>query len=169
MGAEPTAAVALTAAANGIVGGDGGLTGTETEAAVAPVLQLGDLPVGEGAGGAQPVEEGVAPELPQLLPTARECQMEYAVGVEDSSGGDDVDVRVPEEKSAESLESHDKPGLAGGTVGAEAKPGGDGEMGGVVVENLPDRRGAGLAGAVADANHRNSETSCPWFSGCEQG
>lgn len=121
-----------TAAANGIVGGDGGLAGIETEAAVAPVLQFGDLPVGEGTGGAQPVEEGVAPELPQLLPAAREGQMEPAVGVEDSGGGDDVDVRVPEEKIAESLESHDKPGLAGGTVGAEAKPGGDGEMSGVV-------------------------------------
>ena len=57
--------------------------------------------------------------------------MEPAVGVEDSGGGDDVDVRVSEEKIAESLESHHEPGLAAGAVGAEAKPGGDGEMGGV--------------------------------------
>ncbi len=28
-----------------------------------------------------------------------------------------------------------------------------GDVGGVIVENLPDRRGAGLAGAVADADH----------------
>ncbi len=31
-----------------------------------------------------------------------------------------------------------------------------GHLGGVVVENLPDRRGAGLAGTVADANHLGS-------------
>ena len=99
---------------------------------MAPVLQLGDLPVGERASGAQPVEERVAPELPQLLPTAREGEMESAVGVEDSGGGDDVDVRVPEEKIAESLESHHETRLAGGAVGAEAKPGGEGAMGGVV-------------------------------------
>lgn len=99
---------------------------------MAPVLQLGDLPLGEGASGAQPVEERVAPELPQLLPTAREGEMEPAVGVEDFGGGDDVDVRVPEEKIAESLESHDEAGLADGAVGAEADPGVDGAMGGVV-------------------------------------
>jgi hypothetical protein len=52
--------------------------------------------------------------------------MEYTVGVEDSGGGDDVDVRVPEEEIAESLESHHTTGLASGAVDAEAKPGGDG-------------------------------------------
>ncbi len=39
----------------------------------------------------------------------------------------------------------------GGGLGGEA-----GHLGGVVVENLPDRRGAGLAGTVADADHRGS-------------
>ena len=43
-----------------------------------------------------------------------------------------MDVRVPEEKIAESLESHDEAGLADGAVGAEADPGVDGAMGGVV-------------------------------------
>lgn len=31
-----------------------------------------------------------------------------------------------------------------------------GNLGGVIVENLPDRGGAGLAGTVADANHLGS-------------
>ena len=75
------------------------------------------------------------PEFPQLLPTVREDQMEHAVGVEDPSVGDAVEVRASEEKSAESLESHDEARLAGGAVGAaEAEPGGEGEMGG---EPLP--------------------------------
>ena len=61
------------AAAGGIVGG---LAGIETEAAVTPVLQLGDLPVVEGVVGAQSLEKGVAPEFPQLLPAARVSEME---------------------------------------------------------------------------------------------
>ncbi len=39
-----------SAAADGIVGGQGRLAGVEGKAAVAPVLELGDLPIGEGAG-----------------------------------------------------------------------------------------------------------------------
>ena len=95
-------------------------------------MQLGNLPLGDGASGAQPVQEGVASELPQLLPTASEGEMESAVGVKYSSGGDDVDVRVSEEKHAESLEGHYETRLAGGAVGAEAKLGDEGAMGGVV-------------------------------------
>jgi hypothetical protein len=95
-------------------------------------LQPGDLPLGEGASGAQPARAGVAPELPQLLPTASEGEMASAVGVNDFSGGDDVDVRVSEEKIAESLEGHHETRLAGGAVGGEAKLGDEGAMGGVV-------------------------------------
>ncbi len=39
-----------TAAAGGIVGGKGRFAGVERKAAVAPVLEPGDLPVGERAG-----------------------------------------------------------------------------------------------------------------------
>ena len=104
----------------------------ETETAMPPGLETGDVPVGQGACGSQPAEEGVTPEFPQLLPSARECQMEYAVGVEDPGGGDDMYVWVPEEKIAERLHGDDEARLAGRAVGAEAEPGGDGELGGVV-------------------------------------
>ena len=51
------------AAAGGIVGGEGGFAGVDRKTAVAPVLQLGDLPVGERAGVAQAAQDGVAPEF----------------------------------------------------------------------------------------------------------
>lgn len=58
--------------------------------------------------------------------------MEYAVGIEDPGGGDDMHVGMPEEKIPEGLHGDDEARLAGGAVGAEAEPVGDGEMGGVV-------------------------------------
>jgi hypothetical protein len=49
--------------------------------------------------------------------------------------------------------------------GADGRGGLGGEAGvlcRVVVENLPDGRGAGLAGAVADAHHRGSGSRWAW-------
>ena len=63
---------------------------------MAPVLQLGDLPVGEGAGGAQAAQDGVSPEFGEFLPATRWGEVKVAVVREHTRGGQHVHVGVPE-------------------------------------------------------------------------
>jgi hypothetical protein len=45
-------------------------------------LQLGDLPVGEGAGFAQAAQDGVAPEFGEFPPAVRWGEVKVTVGRE---------------------------------------------------------------------------------------
>jgi hypothetical protein len=73
--------------------------------------------------------------------------MEITRGGEHARGGHHVDVGMPEEKVAESLDGDDEARLAVGLAGALAKPGGDGgvrsavefvEQGAVEFERVSD-------------------------------
>ncbi len=84
---------------------------------MAPVLEFGDLPVGEDAGVAQATQHGEAPEFREFLPAAGRGEMKVTVGGEDASRGEDVDVRVPEEEVPKSLDGHEVARLAVGLPG----------------------------------------------------
>jgi len=101
-------------------------------------------PSGEGAGVPQAAQDSVAPEFGEFLPAARWGEVKVTVGREDTGGGQHVYVRVPKEEVAKVEEGGD--GCDG--FGREA-----GHLGGVIVENLPEGRGARLAGTVAGADH----------------
>ena len=68
------------AASGGIVGCERGFTGVDRKTAVAPVLEFGDLPVGQGAGVAQAAHDGVAPEFGEWVPAAGRGEVKIAVG-----------------------------------------------------------------------------------------
>jgi hypothetical protein len=99
---------------------------------VAPREEARDLPVGQGGGGAEPAQEGVAPEFLQFPPTAGGRELEGTGGIEYAGGGDDMHVRVPEEKIADGLHGDDEAGLAGEAGGALAEPDGEGGLSGAV-------------------------------------
>ena len=140
------------AATGGIVGGEGGFAGIDRKTAVAPVLEFGDLPGGEGAGVAQAAQDGVAPEFGKWVLAAGRGKVEIAVGGKHAGGRQHVHVGVPEQKVAERLDGDDETRLAFGLAGALAEPGGDRGMGGVVefaeqgaveLEGGPDQPGEG--------------------------
>ena len=120
------------ATTGGIVGGERHLAGIDRETALAPVLQFGDLPVGEGAGVAQVPQDSVVPEFGEFLPAAGRNKMKVAVGGEDAGRREDVHMRVPKEEVPKAPDGDDEARLAVGLPGAVAKPSGDRGVRGVV-------------------------------------